>query len=366
MMLELGVPAGIVSAEAAIEIDGEPQVALNTALLSLLVEEATDGLYRCEARFGNWGSQGASVDYRFFDRDLLDFGVEIAVTMGSGDGEAEVFRGTISTIEGQFLVEEPPQIVVLAEDELQALRVVRRTRTFEDMSDSDVFSEIARDHGLQADIDIQGPTHRIVAQLNQSDLAFVRQQARRLAAEVWLQDGTLFVQSRTSRTARGDDIRLRFGRGLLEFSVTADSANQYTGVVVSGWDVSAKDTISYEADDSLLSSELNGDTSGASIVQAAFGARIDRIARQLPLAADDAQAVAEAAFRQQARRFVVGRGVARGDARLRVGRSVTLEGLGPLFTGSYIITEVRHIFDRGSGGYTTEFVVERAGIGDSA
>jgi uncharacterized protein len=364
VLVELSAPAGVVSAEAAIEIDGDAQPELNTALLSLLIEENTEGFSRCEARFGNWGNVGQEVDYRYFNRSVLDFGKEMAVRMGSDDSEDEVFRGFISALEGQFAANQPPSIAVLAEDKLHNLRVKRRTRTFEDMSDADIFQQIASDHGLQADIDVQGPTHKVVAQLNQSDLAFIRQRAYLLAAEVWFKGGKLLIQSRSSRTSESDEFSLQLGRGLLDFSVIADSANQHTGVLVSGWDVFAKDTISHEASDSILGSELNGDDSGASIVQAAFGNRIDRIVHEYPLTVAEVQSIAEAAFRQQARRFVVGQGTARGDARLRVGRIVKIHGLGDLFSGDYTITEVRHLFRRGAGGgYTTDFVVERAGIG---
>ncbi len=363
-MVELGVPTGVVTAEVAIEIDGAAQPRLNSGLLSLVVEETTEGLCRCEARFGNWGSQGSDMDYLYFDRALLDFGSEIAVIAGSGDAEGEIFRGVISALEGQYFSGDTPQIAVLAEDAAQRLRVVRRTRVFEEMSDADVFGQIAREHGLQPDIDVQGPTHKVIAQLNQSDLAFVRERARRLAAEVWVERGRLLVQGRPQRLQQNEaGLALRFNRGLLEFSVTADTANQYTGVRVSGWDVSAKDTVEYEADDGALGSELNGDESGASIVRSAFSERVDRVVQQVPLTSEEAQSVAEAAFRAQARRFVVGAGLARGDARIRVGRAVELQGLGPIFTGTYAITETRHIFSRQSGGgYSTEFVAERAGI----
>ena len=158
-------------------------------------------------------------------------------------------------------------------------------------------------------------------------------------------------------------IAFRWASGLLEFEVLADLANQYSSVVVSGWDVAAKDTLQYEATDQCLGSELNGHESGSSILTSAFGSRIERIARKLPLSSTEAQAQAEAVFRQHARRFVVGQGAARGDARLRVGRKVTIEGLGGLFNGVYTLCEVRHIFTRQiDGGYMTEFTVERPGI----
>ena len=181
--------------------------------------------------------------------------------------------------------------------------------------------------------------------------------------EVWIDGDTLHVKSRSAR-ADNEEMVLQYNAGLLAFSVIADTANQPTQVVVSGWDVQAKDQLIAEADDSLVAQELNGDDSGASIVQQVFGNRRDRIVRQIPLTSDEVQAIAEASFRAQARRFVVGTGIARGDARIRVGRQVTLRGLGPMFSGQYYLSEVTHLFRRGpSGGYTTEFVVERPGLG---
>jgi hypothetical protein len=73
-MAKLSVPPGISSAEAAFEIDGESQPALTEGLLSLVVAETTAGLYRCEACFGNLSSVGKAPGYRYFDRQILDFG----------------------------------------------------------------------------------------------------------------------------------------------------------------------------------------------------------------------------------------------------------------------------------------------------
>lgn len=357
-MLDLSIPTGIVAAEAAITIDGQNQPELTAGLLSLIVEETTEGLCRCEARFGNWDA-----DYKYFDRRVLDFGKSLTVRVGADGGEGVIFDGRISAIEGQFAALEPPTIVVLAEDRLADLRTARRTRVFEDLSDADVFEQIARDHSLQPDIDVDGPTHTVLAQINQSDLAFIRERARTLDADVWVDERTLHVQARTRRAADSPDYRLVWREGLLEFSVTADLANQYSQVIVSGWDVGAKDQISAQVDASVLGSELVGD-SGASIQEQAFGPRTDRLAHCEPRDGAEAQALAEAVFRAQARRFVYGTGIARGDARLRVGAQVTLDGLGPLFSGLYNVSEARHLFRRGpDGGYTTEFTAERPGLG---
>ena len=70
----------------------------------------------------------------------------------------------------------------------------------------------------------------------------------------------------------------------------------------------------------------------------------------------------QARFRIAARRFVVGRGLAQPDGRLRVGKWIELSGLGALFDGKYYLAEVRHRFD-GATGFRSEFTAERPGLG---
>jgi hypothetical protein len=45
--------------------------------------------------------------------------------------------------------------------------------------------------GLSAKVRADGPTYKILAQVNQSDLAFLRERARTIDAELWLDGRTL-------------------------------------------------------------------------------------------------------------------------------------------------------------------------------
>jgi phage protein D len=145
--------------------------------------------------------------------------------------------------------------------------------------------------------------------------------------------------------------------------VLADLAHQRTSVTVGGWDVARKAAIAHRADDSLLAGELNGNVSGASILSQALGKpRFETLAHTAPLTDQEAQAEAESYFKLAARRFVVGRGLADTDSRLRAGNFVTIQGLGPLFSGKYYLTAVKHLYD-GVQGLRTEFTAERPGLG---
>ena len=343
-------------ARPAISVAGKNNPSLAEGLLDLLIVEHTSGLYRCEALFGNWGVINNSVGFLYFDRKTLDFGKAFTIKLGTDT----IFDGRITGLEAHFPEGCPPELNVLAEDRFQDLRMTRRTRTFADVSDADVINQIANEHGLSPDVDVTGPKHKILAQVNQSDLAFLRERTRSIDAELWMDGSMLHAQSHTKRN--GGTLQITHGRDLREFSALADLSGQRTSVAVNGWDVSGKSRLQYEATDSVLGGELNGDSSGASILASAFGQRKESLAHTVPLISQEAQAEAEAFFKMSARRFVTGHGIAEADSRLRVGNYVDLQGLGPLFSGKYYLSEVKHLFD-GAHGIRTEFTAERPGVG---
>ena len=350
------VATGLQESRPRIAVSGRDHDALSGGLLNLLTCENVQGLYRCEALFGNWGTKNGSTEFLYFDRQTLDFGKALAVKLG---GEA-LFQGNVFGIEAHYPEGRAPEVNILAEDRFQDLRMTRRTRTFADVTDKDVIEQIANEHGLRPSVDLRGPQHKILAQVNQSDLAFLRERVRAVDGEIWIEGSTMHVQSHTQR--REESLELHYGSTLREFSVIADLAGQRTSVSVGGWDVSAKSQIKHEATESVVSGELNGGSSGASILSAAFGDRKESFAHTVPFTSQEAQAEAESIFRLSARRFIVGRGVAQADSRLRVGAFLNLDRLGPLFNGKYYVTEVRHLFD-GIFGLRTQFTAERAGLG---
>jgi phage protein D len=351
-----GSDKGLISAVPTINVGGQDKASLADNLLALLIVENTQGLYRCEARFTNYGSVNGKFDFLYFDRSTLDFGKRFKVKLGTDT----IFDGKIMALEGQFPEGRSAELKILAEDRFQDLRMTRRTRTFADVKDSDVISQIAGEYGLSASVDIDGPQYKVLAQVNQSDLAFLRERARSVDAELWMDGNTLNAKSHASRN--GGKVQMAYGSKLYEFAVLADLAGQRTSVAVNGWDVAGKSGLSHESTDSTISGELNGDSSGSSILSSALGQRKEAIAHTVPLTSSETQAIADAYFKMTARRFLVGHGVAETDSALRVGTYVDLQGLGPLFTGKYYLSEVRHRFD-GAQGIRTEFTAERPGLG---
>jgi uncharacterized protein len=352
-----GRAAALSPARPSIVIDGERDATLTSAMLTLEVIDSADGLARCEVTFGNWGGAEHG-GFQHFGRDRLEFGKSLRITL-----ESEVlFDGRITAITAMFPEGAPPKIGVCAEDRLQDLRMTRRTRAFADASVASVLEQIASEHGLQPDISVSGETYSALAQVNQSDLAFIRDLARREDVQVWVEGTTLKAVKRASREA--GRLELSWAGRLRQFSVSADLAHQRTKLVGAGWNVAEKTSSRHEADETAIRAELAGGASGAATLRSAFGERTDTLAHSVPASDAQARALAEASFRHLARRFVVGFGVAETVADLRVGAKLDIRGVGPLFEGEYTTTDIAIRFD-GTAGLRTEFVCDRPAIGQA-
>ena len=350
----------VVASRPQIFVDGARKTGLESGLISLSIRMAEGRIADCEAEFSNWGNRpDGSVGWTLFDGELLDFGKTIQFKLDDGS----LFEGRIFAIEGQFPSSAPPVLVVRADDGLQSLRMVRRTRSFEQASDTDVVQRIARDHGLSTDINMPGPTHSILVQSNQTDLAFLQERARHRDADIWMQDGKLHARPRASRQDSGAELVL--AKNLLSFSASADLAHQRTELVVSGWDVAEKTAISLKIGSDALARESSLGRTGVDILQKQFGKRIDSANHGSPIDDQEANDWGKARLLACARRFARGRGVANTDARLVPGSRIKIRGVGPLFEGEWDLVGSDHRFD-GESGLRTEFVVERAWVGNAA
>jgi len=348
------------------KVDGEVRGELARDILQLEVSEDTTGMKRLVARFVAQGPMsGAETEgLLYLDGRVLDFGKSLEVSIGPASSARTVFKGLVSGLEASFRQTREPQVVAFAEDRLMDLRMTRRMRTYESTSDADIARAIGAEHGLSVEADADGPTYDVVQQWNQSDLAFLRERARLVRAEVWLADDVLHFKSRDRRDAT--TLTLVQGNHLLELDARADLAHQRTEVKVSGYDADARDRIDETADGSAIQAEVAGGRTGPDVLARAFGDRVSYRVREVPLTGEDAREWARAEMLRRARGFVQVRGVTDGTADMIVGSTLRLERVGAPFEGDgYTVTEVCHSYDLGEG-FRTRFRAERPTIDNEA
>lgn len=344
------------------KVGGEVKGELARDVARLEIEEATDGLKTMMLRLIAVGPQGNSAEEQelYLDGTIVDFGKEIEISIGPTDNARVIFKGPISAIEAIFSAGAEPHVTVFAEDKLMNLRMTRRMKTWENMSDADIAGAIASANGLNADTAAPGPTYKVVQQWNQSDLAFLRERARLIQAEVWFENDKLCFKTRGNRTATS--MTLVQGRELIDVQMRADLAHQRTKVKASGFDASARDKIDEEAGADAIQAEISGGRTGPAVLQQAFGERVSYRVRQNPLVSGEASAWAKAEMLRRCRSFVTALGTTDGTPDMVVGSKLNLDRVGAPFKGDgYYVVRVSHTYDLNTG-FRTHFEAQRATI----
>lgn len=342
-------------------IDGQDRGELARDLVFLQVQESVSGLKNLQARFVAVGPNNSQSDeLLYMNGRIIDFGKPLRVAIGPLDQQRTIFDGHITAIEIQFEEAEEPELCIFAEDRLMDLRMTPRMRSYDNMSDADIAQAIASEHGLSANVDVSGPSYDCIQQMNMSDLAFLRERARLLQADVWVEGDALQFKTRDKRAAPTQT--LVRGNDLIVASARADLAHQRTRVFVSGFDANRCEVIDESVGDEVVTAEISGGRTGPAVLQQAFGERVARRVREVPLQASEAADWARAEMLRRARQFVVVSGITSGSPDLTVGSVVTLERMGPVFDGgSYYVTHLKHTFDLAQG-HRTHFEAERATI----
>lgn len=347
----------IFAARPTLRFSGQEDVRASELVVALAMEEREGGLSTIEIRLSNIASLASGAAEIAFDQNSnLQLGREIEVYLGPEDAPREIFRGRISALEWRFDPQSPPEIVVLAEDGLQAARRARRSKVYDAMAPADVVREVASGLGLQATITgLDAPTGTW-AQLDECDLAFLRRLLARFDADLQIVGRELHVSPRGD--VRRGLLTLDLADELIAARVIADLADQVTQVTVRGWNAADGAAVEATVADGTHVGPGQGQ-SGALLLRQTLGERSEHLAQPVVATQDEAQAVAQAAFDLRARRLLRVEGKAVGNPLLRIGTHVALQGLDARIDNTFYVVRTRHGYDR-ARGYLTEFGAECA------
>jgi uncharacterized protein len=349
----------VYTAIPTIQIDGQANDKVTALLLSMEMREHEGGMSSLEMRFSNFGSFSTGLaDLVFEDGAVLKLGAAVLVYAGDASSPTQIFSGKITALEGRFPASGPPDLVVLAEDSLQAARMSRSTKNWDSATLTRIATQVATNLGLTPVLAGLDTNIGDQLQFNESDLHFLRRLLARYDADVQVVGSELHASSR-SQTQR-NSIEIDLNSQLKQVRVIADLAHQVSQITSTGWDYNQGQTISVTSQTTSFGPG-SGQT-GSAWLQQALTTRSEQIAQFSNLNSQDAQALVDAEFAQRARTFVVAHGVSEGNPNLRVGTYLQLVGLGPRFSNTYYTTSTVHHFDT-QNGYETRFTAECAYLG---
>lgn len=338
-----------------------------------------------------------------------DAGIEIGSVVEIKAGK-ETDTGTTSLIVGEVTaIEAICQAnviftVVRGYERAHRLQRAKRTRTFVNMTDSDIARQVAGDAGLRIDtIESTRTTHPHVAQVAQTDWDFLTQRAREIGFETGVAGGKFFFRKASGSAAGGglgglagaatgalglDSGKLMFKDNLLSFFPRVSAANITTEVEVRVWDSKDARVVTAKADAASGTATIDGQvpkdlansfTDGflpplpslpalppiPGLPNIDFGSAPSSTAHVVvdrPLAygaatSRAADEVAKSVAEHIGSTFAEAEGDAMGDPAIQAGAQVEIDGVPKQFRGKWTVTNARHVFDAEENGYHTKFWV---------
>ncbi|MEZ0471125.1 phage late control D family protein [Luteimonas salinilitoris] len=349
----MNLPANPLIADYQVKVNRVPlDPAATIDVLGVTVLDDIAGPSMFTLRLATW--RQATQAYTWVDSDLFVIGAEVEVSLGYIDRLDPIISGEITSLELSLGSEEQPQLLVRGYDRRHRLLRGDHTRTFVQMSDSDIAAQIARDNSLTPQVVDSRVVHEHIWQHAQTDLGFLSTRAAAIGYEVMVEDKTLYF--RPHQTTAEPVLELTASCDIESFEFRMTSQGQVDTLEVSGWDVGTKQAIIGQARSGQL--QAMGGTLGADLAEQVFGTSCGVRTDQAINSQDEANSASQGQLATRSLAFVFGEGVCVGRTCLRAGSVVTLSGLGDRFSGPYYITRARHSCSSGNG-YQTTITVRR-------
>lgn len=276
-------------------------------------------------------------DFPLSNEDTLKPGNEITVQLGY-HGEVEtVFTGIIVKHAIKVRQQGASVLVIEAKDKAIKLTGTRKSAYFIDKTDSDAIEELAG--GLETDVETTTVTHKQLMQFDATDWDFICTRAEANGMLVLTDDGTLTVKKPS--TDGESVLTATYGANIFEFEAEMDARRQVQQITSQSWDYTQQQLERSDAGSASFSE--NGNLASDDLASV-MGAQVS-LSHPGHLTQEQLQDWADAhALRNQLSK-AVGRVRIEGNAEVKPGTMIKLDGVGDRFNGDVFVSGVLHTYD---------------------
>lgn len=284
-------------------------------------------------------------------------------------GYEKVFEGTITSVNVKRSDGARKVFTIEGKDFIQNLKRGKNRKTWLNIKDSDVISDVASQAGLGTDMDSTSTVHPYVMQNNVSNFNFIMERAKRNGWTCWCEGKTLVFKKPNITPNVGkltwDASNVSRGSGetvlkKIDFKTSTDKVPK--SVTVRHYDPDKKIKIEGKSSD-VLGGSMGGQEGDALEITGGEGEEVV-ITDQPVRSVEEAEQLAFQRFNEMAGKFLEGDGECEGMGAIRAGYLITIDAVGKAMDGDYYVIESTHTYKVGGGegdGYMTKFRVRRSG-----
>ena len=282
-------------------------------------------------------------------------GTAIEIKLGYQGQLKSVCKGEVSNIEIVLTADGPSRLVVAGVDKGHGFDKGTVTKTYKNVKDSDLATQIARRHNLSAEVEDSKVVHDYVIQNNLSDYDFLMQRAALAGFRVYVDDRKLLFK----KPKLGDPpaAKLVWRENIGRLIQEVNTFDQVSKITTSGWDPKNAREMTGPGKTGDEYGKQGGTVTGAQLVKQMFG-DIEQVVTLATGEKSLLEAVAKSEYNQRAGAFVHAEARVTGDPAIRAGSVVEVEKAGKRVDGQYYVVSTDHLFFVDTG-YATEFRAKR-------
>jgi phage protein D/phage baseplate assembly protein gpV len=287
------------------------------------------------------------------DSHPLQLGKDLEIkTSGKGEkATTSIFKGQIAAVEPEFGA-QGVVISIRAYDKAHKLNRQRKTRTFQQMSASDMVKKVAGENGLSPKTTSTSVVHEFFQQSNETDWDFIWRLALMHDFEVVVNDSTLEFRP-ANKGGSEPTTALTYQDSMISFRPRMSGVQQPKTVNIRAWDPKGKKVITGTSASGVTTSQSGVQRSK---VSSDLGGGTTAIADRVAANNGEANALAKSTLDRMSDAYFEADGVAFGNPKIKAGGKVQVAGVGKQFSGTYTVTSSTHSF-RGAAGYQTSFQI---------
>ena len=304
------------------------------------------------ARIDLVDGDASSGNFPASNEDLFIPGKDIEILLGYHSEEKTVFKGM--TVRQSIRIREGnARLIVECRDKAFKMTIGRKSRYFEEVTDSDVFETIIGEHGLEKEVEATQAQHLELVQYESTDWDFIVSRADVNGLLCMADDGKMTIQK--PDFSQSSIVTALYGATIMELDAEMDGRYQYEGVKAEHWDMANQEVREVEA------SEPSYDGPG-NISQTELGESLGQPVLEMQHAGsmkqEELQAWADAKLQRSRLAKIKGRVRFQGFADVKPGMMVELQGIGDRFSGKAFVSGIQHQVSGGNWTTDVQFGLE--------
>jgi len=292
---------------------------------------------------------------------MFKLGSSIKIRAGYQSNLEDIMDGIITTVNYNYGDEGHLSIDIEGCDVLFLLMKQYQQRSFAQMSDSDVATEVIAAYGLEYDIDDTKVIYNHIQQDHESDFTFLTRLAKRNGFEFYTQGETICFKAPALEKSPLETFT--YALTPIELKCRHDITHQFNTVQTHGWDRLNREAIQEESSIADVASvDQHWEDASTALKRLGISDAIYPLTGNYENS-ESAQREADAMMQQFAYTLVKASGSIKGLASLKPANTIKLKGFSSIHNSNYYLTHVIHRI--GEEGFSSYFEMKGNRIHES-